>query len=85
MKLICEKKDVQDNIIKFLQSTDWKFLPESEAFNLRNNDIKEPFLIPIVKEKLKQLNRGIITEKNVDDVIKEINFCRLHFVVMRSF
>lgn len=72
MKLICEKKDVQDSITKYLQSADWKFLPAIEAFNLRNSDIKEPFLIPIVKEKLKQLNRGIITEKNFDEEMRKI-------------
>jgi type I restriction enzyme R subunit len=72
LKLICEKRDVQDSIIKYLQSVGWKFLPAIEALNLRNSDIKEPFLIPIVKEKLKQLNRGIITEKNVDEEMKKI-------------
>jgi len=72
LSLISEKKDVQNRVIDYLRSIGWEFLPTTDAFGLRSHDIKEPFLIPIVKEKLKQLNKGIITDKNVDDVIKRI-------------
>lgn len=72
MSLISEKKDVQNRVVDYLRSIGWELLPTTDAFKLRSHDIKEPFLIPIVKEKLKQLNKGIITDKNVDDIIKKI-------------
>ena len=72
MSLITEKKDVQNQVIDYLRSIGWKFLPNMDAFNLRSHDYKEAFLIPIVKEKLKELNKGIITDRNVDYVIRRI-------------
>lgn len=72
MSLISEKKDVQNRVVDYLRSIDWKPLPTTEAFKLRSNDIEEPFLIPVVKEKLKELNKEIITDKNVSDVIRRI-------------
>ena len=74
MSLISEKRDVQNRVVDYLQSIGWKLLPAADAFRLRSNDIKEPFLIPIVKEKLKELNKGIVTDRNVDDVIRTIKF-----------
>ena len=64
MKLITERTDVHDRIIDYLQSIGWEYLPPDDIQNLRAYDIKQPFLIPVVKEKLKELNRGIITDEN---------------------
>jgi len=72
MSLITEKRDVQDRIINYLISIGWDYLPPSEILTLRDNHIKEPFLVPVVKEKLKKLNKGIITDQNVDDVIRRL-------------
>jgi len=72
LSLISEKRDVQNRVIDYLRSIGWELLPTTDAFELRSHDIKEPFLIPIVKEKLKQLNKGIIREKDVNDVIRKI-------------
>ncbi len=72
MSLISEKRDVQNRVVDYLQSTNWKLLHTKDTFKLRSHDIKEQLLIPVVKEKLKQLNKGIITDKNVDDVIRRI-------------
>ncbi len=72
MTLISEKRDVQNRVVDYLRSIGWEFLPTTDSFKLRSHDIKEPFLVSVVREKLKQLNKGIITEKNVDDVIKRI-------------
>jgi len=72
LSFISEKRDVQNRLINHLRSIGWELLPTTDSFRLRSHDIKEPFLIPIVKEKLKELNKGIITDKNVDDVIRRI-------------
>jgi len=74
MKLITERADVQDRIIDYLQSIGWEYLYPNDIQNLRVYDIKQPFLIPVVKQKLGELNRGIITEENVDEVIRRLKF-----------
>ncbi len=72
MRLISERTDVQDRIIDYLQSIGWEYLPPNDIQNLRAYDIKEPLLIPIVKEKLEELNRGIITDENVDEILRRL-------------
>jgi type I restriction enzyme R subunit len=74
MKFITERTDVQDRIIDYLQSIGWEFLYPDDIQNLRAYDIKQPFLTPVVKEKLKELNRGIITDENVDEILRRLKF-----------
>lgn len=69
--LITEKRDVQDRIINYLISISWEYLPPSDILTLRGG-IKEPFLVPILKEKLKELNKGIITDENVTDLTRKL-------------
>ncbi|HKZ93954.1 MAG TPA: HsdR family type I site-specific deoxyribonuclease [Candidatus Bathyarchaeia archaeon] len=72
MRLVSEKKDVQDLIKDHLCSIGWDYLDASDIMNLRANSLKEPLLIPIIKEKLKELNQGIITDKNIQDIIRNL-------------
>ncbi|MBE0516998.1 MAG: HsdR family type I site-specific deoxyribonuclease [Methanophagales archaeon] len=74
MKLITERTDVQNRIIDYLQSIGWEYVPPNDIQNLRAYDIKQPFLVPVVKEKLKELNRGIITDENVEEIIRRLKF-----------
>ncbi|RLG30365.1 type I restriction endonuclease subunit R, partial [Methanosarcinales archaeon] len=74
MRLITERTDVQDRIIDYLQSIGWEFLYPDDIQNLRAYDIKQPFLIPVVKQKLGELNRGIITNENVDEILRRLKF-----------
>ena len=72
MPLITEKIDVQNKIIDCLISIGWDYLPPSDILTLRGGNLKEPFLTSIAKEKLKELNPGLITDRNVDDIIKRL-------------
>lgn len=74
MRLITERADVQDRIIDYLQSIGWEYLYPDDIQNLRAYDIKQPFLIPVVKQKLGELNRGIITDENVDEILRRLKF-----------
>ena len=38
----------------------------------RGFDIKKPFILEILKRKLKELNKGIVTDENVGDVIRKL-------------
>jgi len=72
MKLITEKTDVQDRMIDYIQSIGWEYLPPQDVQNLRHYDIREPFLIPIVGEKLKELNKGIITNERANELLRKL-------------
>jgi len=74
MKLITERTDVQDRMIDYLQSIGWEYLPPQDVQNLRHYDVREPLLVPIVEEKLKELNKGIITNEIVDEVLRKLRF-----------
>jgi len=72
MRLITEKKDVQDRVINYLQATRWKYIPTEDLNQKRGFDIKEPFILEVLESKLKELNKGIITDENVRDVIRRL-------------
>lgn len=71
---ISEKIDVQNKIINCLISIGWDYLPPSDVLDLRGGNLREPFLTSIAKEKLKELNKGLVTDENMDDVIKRLRF-----------
>ncbi|MEO0278675.1 MAG: type I restriction endonuclease, partial [candidate division WOR-3 bacterium] len=72
MSLITEKRDVQDRVIDYLQAIGWEYIPPQDLQEKRGSDIKEPFIVEVLKKKLKELNPGIITNENVGDVIRRL-------------
>ena len=72
MRLITEKKDVQDRVIEYLQAIGWEYIPPADLQEKRGYDIKEPFILEILERKLKELNPEIITNENVQDVIRRL-------------
>ena len=59
MKLITEKRDVQNRVIDYLRAIYWEFIPPTDIQEKRGYDIKEPFILEILEKKLKELNPGI--------------------------
>lgn len=74
MRLITERADVQDRMIDYIQSIGWEYLPPQDVQNLRHYDIKEPLLVPIVEEKLKELNKNIITNETANEILRKLRF-----------
>ena len=72
MKLITEKRDVQNRVIDYLRAIYWEFIPPADIQEKRGYDIKEPFILEILEKKLKELNPGIITDENAQDVIRRL-------------
>ena len=72
MRLITEKKDVQDRVIEYLQAIGWEYIPPADLQEKRGYDIKEPFILEILEKKLKELNPRIITDENAQDVIRRL-------------
>jgi len=76
MALLSEKRDVQDQLIDHLMGIGWEHIPPDETLRLRSYNLHEPFLPPIAREKLIALNSGVVTETNVDDVLKQLRGIR---------
>jgi len=72
VKFITEKRDVQDRVINYLQTIGWKYIPPADFNEKRGFDIKEPFILGVLESKLKELNKGVITNENVGDVIRRL-------------
>ncbi len=72
MKLITEKRDVQDRVIDYLQKLGWEYIPPVDLHEKRSFNIKEPFIVEILESRLKELNPGIITDENAGDVIRRL-------------
>ena len=72
MSLITEKIDVQNKVINYLISIGWDYLAPSDVLDLRGGNLREPFLTPIAREKLKELNKGLVTDGNVEDIVKRL-------------
>ena len=72
MKPITERKDVQNRVIDYLRVIYWEFIPPADIQEKRGYDIKEPFILEILEKKLKELNPGIITDENAQDVIRRL-------------
>ncbi|MBW9221497.1 HsdR family type I site-specific deoxyribonuclease [Methanothermococcus sp. SCGC AD-155-C09] len=85
MKPITEKRDVQDRIINYLQAIGWKYIPPADLNEKRGYDIKEPFILDILERKLKKLNKGIITDENVGDVIRRLKLIPSTFMGNKEF
>jgi len=72
MRLIMEKINVQDKVIEYLQAIGWEYIPPADLQEKRGYDIKEPFIFEILERKLKELNKGIIDNENIGDVIRRL-------------
>ena len=76
---------VRDPIIKYLKEMDWKYLEPSECMELRKNNF-ELFLLPILREKLKELNEGIIeNDEQAEEVIKALKNIRANMKGNQEF
>jgi len=67
-----EKINVQDKVIEYLQAIGWEYIPPADLQEKRGYDIKEPFIFEILERKLKELNKGIIDNENIGDVIRRL-------------
>lgn len=85
VKLKVEFKAVRDPIIKYLQEIGWNYLEPEKCLELRGK-ITELFLLPILREKIKELNKGVIeTDEQVDDVIKKLRNVRANLAGNQGF
>ncbi|MGD8626242.1 MAG: HsdR family type I site-specific deoxyribonuclease [Anaerolineae bacterium] len=76
MTRLSEKRDVQDALINYLVGIGWDYLPPEEVMAARGGEAREPFLVPLARERLVGLNPGLVTAGNVDDVLRRLRTVR---------
>ncbi len=70
-----ERGAVQSPLIQYAEAVKWTYIPSSEALSLRKGEGGVLFS-RILEEKLMELNPGLITIENVDEVINRIESVR---------
>ncbi len=76
---------VRDPIVKYLDNMGWKYLEPSECMELRGKT-SEPFLLPILRKKLKELNEGVIeSDTQAEEIIKALKNIRTHLKGNQEF
>jgi len=71
-----EFKAVRDPMLGYLQEIGWKYLEPEKCIELRGNAF-ESFLTPILRQNLKELNKGVIeTDEQADEIIKRLRNVR---------
>ena len=85
MTRLSEKRDVQDALVNYLIGIGWDYLPPDEIKNARNGDEREPFIVPVARQQLTTLNPGLVTEANVDDVLRRLRGVHPHIAGNEDF
>lgn len=72
MSRITEQRDVQDQLINYLQGIRWTFIGRYDLPQWRNNDEQEPFLIDVLRGQLAALNGWPAGDTRVEQVIRDL-------------
>ena len=73
--LATESATVGDPLVRYAGTIGWEIVPQSEAVGLRKGE-GGMFFYNLLEETLLQLNPGIITPENLDDVIRRLEGVR---------
>lgn len=80
-----EFRVVRDPMLRYLQEIGWSYLEPEKCVQLRGNAF-EPFLLPILKQKLKEINKGVIeTDEQVDEIIRRLRNVRANISGNQEF
>jgi type I restriction enzyme R subunit len=70
-----EKPTVQDPIVKYAQEIGWNVILQENALSLRKGESGTLFY-QVLEEKLIELNKGLVSRENVDDIIHRMEAVR---------
>ena len=73
--LAAESATVQDPLIRYAGDIEWEIVPQFEAVSLRKGE-GGMFFYNLLEETLLRLNPDMITQENVDDVIRRLEGVR---------
>ncbi len=74
MRRITEKRDVQHQLINFLQGIGWQFIPQQDfrSAQWRGEDEANPFLLNTLRKQLAALNQWSEDDPRIDEVIRQL-------------
>jgi len=75
LNLGTETPTVQQPILKYAGEIDWKVVPREDALSFRKGESGTLFY-RILEEKLLELNKGLVSRENVDDIIHRMEAVR---------
>ena len=75
MSLASERATVQEPLIHHTVAVGWSRLPERDALTQRKG-ATGLFLYGVLREKLMELNPGVVTTENVETIIQRIESAR---------
>jgi type I restriction enzyme, R subunit len=75
VSLATESATVQNPLVRYAGDIEWEIVPQSEAVSLRKGE-GGMFFYNLLEETLLRLNPDIITQENVDDVIRRLEGVR---------
>jgi type I restriction enzyme, R subunit len=78
-RLFSEETTVEREVIEHLQgkALGWAYRSREEILAQRGHDEREVLLLPVLREKLKQLNPAVLTsEARVDAIVTKLRACR---------
>jgi len=70
-----EKTTIQEPIVKYANEIGWKVISQEEALSLRKGESGMLFY-RVLEEMLLELNKGLVTRENVDDIIHRMEAVR---------
>jgi len=73
---LSEKRDVQEALVHFLIGAGWEYLPPDDCLAARGEDLRQPFLPEVVRDRLVALNPGLLDAGNVEDVVRRLHNVR---------
>lgn len=85
MTRLSEQRDVQDQLINHLIALGWRYLPPGDVAVARGQNEREPFLPGLARQKLLELNPGLVTAANVKDVLRRLRNVRPNLAGNEAF
>src|SRR5438093_10299329 len=73
--LATESATVQNPLVRYAGEIGWKIVPQSGAVSLRKGE-GGMFFYNLLEETILQLNPGVVTPENVDDVVRRLEGVR---------
>lgn len=70
-----ERATVQDPLVKYAAEVGWNAVPQAEQLTFRKGEAGL-FFYQVLRDKITEFNPGVVTEANVDEIIRRIETAR---------
>ncbi len=71
-----ERSAVQEPLLKYADEIGWTRVSKSEAIQMRGGNISALYFTEVLKAQLIKLNKGVVDDSNLEDVIRQISLIK---------